>query len=165
MTSTTAEVDQGELPDLGRALGTAVVPLATDPADVGVARAAVGSFCADYLGRDQIEDALVAVSEMVTNAQEHGGSPLCLTIRGYPDGVAITVADGQGGAEAIARNAGIVPAEVKAEGMVTDIDAVSVSGRGLFLIDALATAWTARQAPGRGTEVVAVFITGSRQNA
>lgn len=165
MTSTTADADQGALPDLGRALDTAVVLLDTDPAAVGAARAAVSDFCADYLSSSQMNDAVLVVSEMVTNAQKHGGSPVRLTIRAHPCGVTIGVVDGRSGADAIARITSLVPPEVKAEGMIKDMGAVSVSGRGLFMIDVLATAWTVGEATDGGTEVIAVFSKGNGQKA
>jgi anti-anti-sigma regulatory factor/anti-sigma regulatory factor (Ser/Thr protein kinase) len=90
----------------------------------GVARAAVDEFCTAHgvVGGDAAQ--LVA-SELVTNAVVHAGTPIELTLRLVPPLLHIAVRDGGDG-------------YVKIPDIV---DESSISGRGLLLVDAMATAW------------------------
>src|SRR5262245_17407362 len=90
----------------------------------GAARAAVDEFCTEHgvVGGDAAQ--LVA-SELVTNAVVHAGTPIELTLRLVPGLLHIAVRDGGDG-------------QVKIPDIV---DESSISGRGLLLVDAMATAW------------------------
>jgi anti-anti-sigma factor len=90
----------------------------------GVARAAVDEFCTEHgvVGGDAAQ--LIA-SELVTNAVVHAGTPIELTLRLVSPLLHIAVRDGGDG-------------YVKIPDIV---DESSISGRGLLLVDAMATAW------------------------
>jgi anti-anti-sigma regulatory factor len=90
----------------------------------GVARSAVAEFCHGLGVRDHDAAQLVA-SELVTNAVIHARTSIDLTLRFLPPLLHIAVRDRAGG---IPRITGI-------------IDESSESGRGLVLVDALATRW------------------------
>lgn len=90
-----------------------------------VARAAVQEFCKEQgIGGDGDAAQLVA-SELVTNAVVHAGTTIDLTLRLIAPLLHIAVRDGGNGQ---ARIGGI-------------IDESSESGRGLLLVDALASGW------------------------
>jgi anti-sigma regulatory factor (Ser/Thr protein kinase) len=71
-----------------------------------------------------LENAQLTVSELVTNAVVHGGTALSLHVHRLADGVRIEVCDGGEG----------VPTRQR-------VAATAGSGRGLAIIDALATRW------------------------
>ena len=90
----------------------------------GLARSVVAEFCHELGVRDHDAAQLVA-SELVTNAVIHARTSIDLTLRFLPPLLHIAVRDRAGG---IPRITGI-------------IDESSESGRGLVLVDALATRW------------------------
>jgi anti-anti-sigma factor len=99
--------------------------IAPDRNAPSVARAAVHDFCAEQgVGGDDDAAQLVA-SELVTNAVVHAGTTIDLTLRLVSTDLHIAVRDG---ADGQARIGGF-------------IDESSESGRGLLLVDALATSW------------------------
>lgn len=104
------------------------VSLSRVPSASGVARAAVRDRFADALSRDAMADLELVVSELVSNAVEHG----CGTVRldvdldGY--GLHGFVADGGDGFDYVPSSAGVD----------------SPRGRGLSIVDALATRWGIR---------------------
>jgi hypothetical protein len=71
-------------------------------------------------------DALLVVSELVTNAIRHGGAPIELRLRHEPHQLVITVSDG----------AVTLPAP-------RDMDPTSAWGRGLHLVEAVTDRWGA----------------------
>ncbi len=91
----------------------------------GLARLAVQEFCEAQGVRGDTNAAQLIASELVTNAVVHAGTHVDLTLRLLPPLLHIAVRDGGDGQ---ARMAEIV-------------DESSESGRGLLLVDALATAW------------------------
>ena len=95
------------------------------PSASGVARAAVRHRFTDALSRDAIADLELVVSELVSNAVEHGCGTVRLdvTFDGY--GLHGFVADGGDGFDYVPSSA--------------DID--TAGGRGLSIVDALATRW------------------------
>ncbi|HEX6873041.1 MAG TPA: STAS domain-containing protein, partial [Micromonosporaceae bacterium] len=99
--------------------------IAADRDAPGHARAAVVEFCQQHgVGGDGDVAQLVA-SELVTNAVVHAGTPIDLTLRLLPPVLHIAVRDKAGGRPRI-----------------TDVvDESAQSGRGLLLVDALATQW------------------------
>ena len=75
---------------------------------------------------DVLDVALLLTSELVTNALRYGnGGGMCLTVRQTPDALRVEVQDANPAAPELSRNP----------------DAVSDQGRGLHLIDCLATRW------------------------
>lgn len=80
------------------------------------------------IDEDTVDNAELCVSELVTNAVIHSGTTSSVTVQADPEYVLVIVSD-KGGRGAVRR-----PEE---------LDPESVSGRGLTLIDALASAWSA----------------------
>jgi anti-anti-sigma regulatory factor len=90
----------------------------------GIARAAVQAFLEEQ-GVGDGDAAQLVASELVTNAVVHAGTLIDLTLRLTPPFLHIAVRDGGAG-------------QVRIRSIV---DESSESGRGLLLVDALATAW------------------------
>jgi anti-anti-sigma regulatory factor len=90
----------------------------------GLARSAVAEFC-QGLGVREHDAAQLVASELVTNAVVHARTTIDLTLRFVPPLLHIAVRDR---ADGVPRLSGI-------------IDESSESGRGLLLVDALATRW------------------------
>ena len=80
----------------------------------------------DHLAPDLIDDAKLLVSEIVTNAVQYGRSPITIALRIDPPGLGVTVTD-----------AGDTQPQVPTE----NPPAAASSGRGLLIVDRLATAW------------------------
>ncbi|MGZ4502172.1 MAG: ATP-binding SpoIIE family protein phosphatase [Nocardioidaceae bacterium] len=117
---------------------SATLPLPGDTSAPGLARRFIRSRLEDWdAPAETIETATLCVSELVTNAVIHSGTPA--EVRAELDDGYLTVYvrdHGSGGT-----------VEVSPES-----DATRISGRGLTLVDALATAWHAEQTPD-GTSV------------
>ena len=119
-----AELDQllDLLAEVGQASPDAVVlDLPEDPASAGRARRAVREALASWQQQGAVDDALIVVSEMVTNAVRHGAPPVLLQVVCEDDRVLLAVGDGSERLP-VARDAG-----EDAEG-----------GRGMALVDLLA---------------------------
>ena len=80
-----------------------------------------------------LDEALLLVTELVTNAVVHAGTLVDLEVETDETGVRIEVADGG-------------PGRVSVQGAPEE---TREGGRGLFLLDALATAWGTSSSPGR----------------
>jgi len=104
---------------------TARQRIAPDRNAPSVARAAVHEFCEDHFLGGSGDAAQLVASELVTNAVVHAGTPIDLTLRLVMPQLHIAVRDTGAGQ---ARIAGAV-------------DESSESGRGLLLVDALASSW------------------------
>jgi DNA-binding NarL/FixJ family response regulator len=121
----------------GRA-GTPVRATSLDAAlsSVGAARRFVAS-AVGALGSQDLEDAVVlATSEVVTNAVVHAASEVSLLVRMIVGGVRVEVSD-----------ASQLQLERTAPGLLAE------SGRGLAIVDALATRWGVDPLPGGGKTV------------
>lgn len=105
--------------------GPLVYALPADRAAPAIARRHLAKY-ASGLPAQLVDDALVLVSELVTNAVEHGRPEIVLTIRRSPPGIGVSVQDGGGG----------LPAPVQGVPGPSD-----PRGRGLRIVDALSSAW------------------------
>jgi anti-sigma regulatory factor (Ser/Thr protein kinase) len=109
--------------------------VAPDPAAIRDLRHAVRRVCSDTdPPADACETVVLLTSETVTNAIVHGGPPVHLTIRVSAAGIRVDVTDSTTAPPVI------VPAQPDATG-----------GRGIQLIDALATRWGVERRTGGKT--------------
>jgi anti-sigma regulatory factor (Ser/Thr protein kinase) len=104
------------------------------PTAARLARRQVRLALTGWVHGDLLDDIQLVVSELVTNAVEHGAAPIDLTIQrvtgvGSQPYLDVTVADG--GHDSAARP---VP-------RCTPADMLATSGRGLHIVAALATRW------------------------
>lgn len=88
------------------------------------ARHFVGTAIGDWSDDEQRFDVLLLVTELASNAVQHGRTPFDVTVELHPDGVTVAVTDGN--------------PRMPQPCMVPD-DALS--GKGLVLVDSLATTW------------------------
>ena len=102
-----------------------VFALPADSAAPATARRRLGEH-AEGLPQQLIDDALLLVSELVTNAVQHGQPDIVLTIRPNPPGIGVSVRDG--GAEEP-----VPPTD--------EPDPLDLHGRGLHIVDALSSSW------------------------
>ena len=103
----------------------AVLTLPPELPSVRAARRFVQDRCGDLgLSAVRCDDALLLTSELVTNAVLHGRSEVCVEVDGSRDSIRISVLDENSRHPAIVRE---------------DHDALD--GRGLALVDAVATRW------------------------
>jgi anti-sigma regulatory factor (Ser/Thr protein kinase) len=107
----------------------AALELPGDPTAAGVARRFVASVLREWdVDGDCIDIVELCVSELVTNAVIHSGTTSTVTVQADPEYLLVLVQD-RGGRGAVRR--------------AEELDPESVSGRGLSLVDALASAWSA----------------------
>jgi anti-sigma regulatory factor (Ser/Thr protein kinase) len=107
----------------------ATMELPGDPSAARQARQFVSGVLREWsVDEDTVDNAELCVSELVTNAVIHSGTTSSVTVQADPEYVLVLVQD-RGGRGAVRR-----PEE---------LDPESVSGRGLTLVDALASAWSA----------------------
>jgi anti-sigma regulatory factor (Ser/Thr protein kinase)/anti-anti-sigma regulatory factor len=114
-----AELEAVELPPRRR------ISIPADRNAPSVARAAVLDFCHEQVVTGSTEAAQLVASELVTNAVVHAGTPMQLTLRLVSGLLHIAVRDSGDG-------------QARIRGTV---DESAESGRGLVLVDALATSW------------------------
>jgi len=94
---------------------------------------------ARYLPQTLLDDALVLVSELVTNAVQHGRPKIMLRLRETPPGIGVYVSDGGPG---------------RPQYPTAEPDEYAVRGRGLRIVDALATDWGVEQLASEPGKVV-----------
>jgi anti-sigma regulatory factor (Ser/Thr protein kinase) len=127
----------------------ATMELPGDPSAARQARQFVSRVLREWsIDEDTVDNAELCVSELVTNAVIHSGTTSSVTVQADREYVLVIVQD-RGGRGAVRR-----PEE---------LDPESVSGRGLTLVDALASAWSAEHSTD-GTTVwfeLALAQTGS----
>jgi serine/threonine-protein kinase RsbW len=109
------------------------------PASARTARQAVCSALEGWPA-SVVDTAELLAGELVGNAVRHAGSPLTLRVRVGDDTVQLEVTDAE---RALPRRFDPAPDDL--------------SGRGLALVDALATDWGAEPGPGRGKTVWCVI--------
>ena len=102
--------------------------LAPEKSSAGAARRAVRAALVDRVEDDLVEDAVLLTSEIVTNAVVHARSSAVLTLAVTPGAVLVSVSD-------VCRYAPVVQ-EAAPEWE---------SGRGLGIVDSIATAWGVHQ--------------------
>lgn len=103
----------------------AAIALPADAQAAGIARRFVMDN-SDHLPPELIEDAQLLVSEIVGNAVQHGRPDITLRVRVQPPGIGIAVSDTGEQLPPLPRQ---LPPPSQS------------SGRGLLIVDALATAW------------------------
>jgi serine phosphatase RsbU (regulator of sigma subunit)/anti-sigma regulatory factor (Ser/Thr protein kinase) len=100
-----------------------------DPTAAGEARRFVAGVLREWgIDEDCVDTAELCVSELVTNAVIHSGTTSTVTVQADPEYLLVLVQD-RGGRGAVR--------------LPDELDPESVSGRGLSLVDALASAWSA----------------------
>lgn len=114
------------------------------------------------IDQGRIDDAVLVVIELLTNAIRHAGGPVCLTLDVYEKGVIVGVVDRGRDTTAIPTAPRSLLAELQDEVSATTGGAeLPESGRGLFLINAFANGWGVEPAH-EGKVVTAAFcLTGS----
>jgi anti-sigma regulatory factor (Ser/Thr protein kinase) len=90
---------------------------------------------------DRVDQAVLLASELVTNAVVHARSELRLLLEFHGDQLQLAVDD----------------ASPRLLRLVTSPDALAEGGRGLLLVEALATSWEV-QHPAEGGKVVACML-------
>lgn len=109
----------------GRAFVTTVTArFPAHPASIGAARRLVTSLCATAHLESLREVAVLLVSEVATNALIHGSGDLTITARAGEDAMRVEIFD-----------------HSSARPRVRDASAHDEGGRGLAMVDALATDW------------------------
>jgi len=109
-------------------LATATKGLPADTRSAGEARRFVDEVLAQWDCAQLLDDVQLLVSELVTNAVVHAGSEAQVAVRLLPDALRIEVVDRGGDAP--------LPSEVRPPSSPG-----AESGRGLFLVESLATTW------------------------
>jgi anti-sigma regulatory factor (Ser/Thr protein kinase) len=116
---------------------TATILLPADPSAAAIARQFVDDN-RDHIRPEMIDDAQLLVSEIVTNAVRHGRPDISLRISVDPPAIGVAVHDH--GEDLPAAPPAVPPPS-------------QLSGRGLLIVDALASAWgvtpSADPAPGK----------------
>jgi anti-sigma regulatory factor (Ser/Thr protein kinase) len=130
--------------------------LVAEPSNVPAARRFVDAALADW-GREALADDVgVCVSELTTNATLHSGATFFqLEVEQYDDGVRVAVADhGMGPVDVLARQPEL------SDAFLDDLtaDDAFATGRGMFLVAALAHEWGIDELPS-GKRVWAEFRT------
>lgn len=120
---------------------TASVTLTADVRSVSFARRTLRDVMSRADADDQSDAALVALSEIVTNALVHAGTEVVLRIRSTSEGTRVEIEDG----------GGYLPVRQHLPG-------TAVTGRGLQLVEALTDRWGSRR---RGSGKVVWFEIGT----
>lgn len=121
------------------------------------ARSTVRRLLHGQTDQDQIDDAVLVVTELLTNAIRHAGGPVALTLDRFEKGVTVAISDR--GRDIAALPADIVcPFVNSPKGTSREAGAgdLATSGRGLFLVDAFASGWGVEPAR-EGKVVTAAF--------
>ncbi|GII22150.1 SpoIIE family protein phosphatase [Planosporangium mesophilum] len=138
--------------------------LPADHSSPGAARSAVRAVVIDVGLTGILDEALLLTTELATNAVVHAGTPLDLEIVADPDSITVTVTDFRSGPITHNRK------QKAPNGSTRPIEQLEERGRGLLLVDQLATFWgtlhypdgkgiwfrlNRPSAPGAGTPAVA----------
>ncbi|NUQ95072.1 MAG: ATP-binding protein [Streptomyces sp.] len=106
------------------------------------ARETVRSLLKDRAESAQIDDTVLVVIELLTNAIQHAGGPVSLTLDLYEKGVTVGVVDRGRDTTAIPTTPVGFLADLQDESAASDEgEDMAEDGRGLFLVSAFATGW------------------------
>ncbi|WP_234373985.1 ATP-binding protein [Streptomyces scabiei] len=141
-TSTALPCGQGR--DGGSPATHAAIDLCGLDAPQSAARRIVREALAGRADDTYTDDVVLVADELVGNALEHAGAALDISLDVYDWGVAVQVRDG-------GEDTAAVPGNPPAA------DEDDEGGRGLFLVDVLASAWGV-QGDSMGKRVIAVFL-------
>ncbi|MEU6405304.1 ATP-binding protein [Streptomyces sp. NPDC046985] len=141
-TSTVLPSVQGR--DGGRETMRAAIDLHDIEAPQRAARHIVRKTLAGKTDSEYTDDVVLVADELVGNAVEHAGAALDISLDVYDWGVTVQVRDGGEDTTAV-------------PGMPPAADEDDEGGRGLFLVDVLASAW-AVQRDKKGKRVIAIFL-------
>jgi anti-sigma regulatory factor (Ser/Thr protein kinase) len=119
-----------------KALATSAVTLPAEVASVPRARAFVRAGLTGILDADVVAAAELCVSELVTNAVLHAGTPVQVHVTGVTDGIRISVQDGSP----------VMPLRVRHS-------RTAATGRGLALVTAVSHSWGVDLSTGGGKTV------------
>ncbi|WP_405428281.1 SpoIIE family protein phosphatase [Micromonospora sp. NBC_00617] len=120
------------------------VRLPADRRTPAAARAVVRSVLAEAHLDDLVNEALLLTTELTTNAVEHAGTELDIEVVADDVGLSVTVSD-------FAPSSGNDELTVGTRNDATEINEVSVRGRGLLLVDHFASRWGTTYLPtGKG---------------
>jgi anti-sigma regulatory factor (Ser/Thr protein kinase) len=111
----------------------ACLTLRADPSEVAAARRFVSDTLTTWRTTDDRETVVLLVSELVSNAVVHARTDITVTLRYDRDLVTVEVQDGSD----------LLPSR-------RDALPAATSGRGLYMVDALAHDWGVRRVPGDG---------------
>jgi anti-sigma regulatory factor (Ser/Thr protein kinase) len=128
--------------------------MVAQPASVPAARRVVDDALTAWGRLDLVDDVGLSVTELATNATLHSqGSFFDVELLAAPEAVRVAVVDGGGlPADSISSRVDLTPAR-------EDLELESMTGRGLFIVSALATRWGIDDLP-TGTRVWADFRSG-----
>lgn len=101
----------------------------------------------DGKAEDQLFDAMLVASELIANAIQHSSGAVLMKVWAYEFGAALGVVD---------RGADITAIPVRPSNSSVDEGTVAASGRGLFIVDSLTSAWSVEETE-NGKIVIAVL--------
>ncbi|MEV6246340.1 ATP-binding protein [Streptomyces sp. NPDC051742] len=90
----------------------------------------------DGKAEDQLFDAMLVASELIANAIQHSSGAVLIRVEVYEFGTALGVVD---------RGADIAAVPARPSNSSVDEGTVAASGRGLFIVDSLASAWSVEE--------------------
>ncbi|QEU83419.1 ATP-binding protein [Streptomyces viridosporus] len=96
---------------------------------------------------NQLFDAMLVASELIANAIQHSSGAVLIRVEVYELGAALGVVD---------RGVDITAVPAWPSNSSVDDRTVAVSGRGLFIVDSLASAWSVEEAE-NGKIVIAIL--------
>src|SRR5262245_14981825 len=121
--------------------------LPADERSPAAARALVRQVLAAGGRTDAMDSALLLVSELSTNGVVQAGTAVDIDVLADEHGVTVTVSDQQSGPLGATVGSRPIPGETPAHSPIDefseieDTDSLAEHGRGLLLVDQLATAW------------------------
>ncbi|MFF9436482.1 ATP-binding protein [Streptomyces sp. NPDC014735] len=160
MPSTTAELIRGR--KLGQLVDHHAFALKARSEPLAWARETVRWLLKDRSDQGRIDDTVLVVTELLTNAIRHAGGPVSFTLDLYEKGVTVGVVDCGTDTTAIPA----VPVSHLADlndGEADTIDRLDLpeGGQGLFLISAFANAWGVELVPAGKVVTAAFYLRGS----
>ncbi|MFI5744917.1 ATP-binding protein [Streptomyces sp. NPDC051644] len=90
----------------------------------------------DGKAEDHLFDAMLVAGELIANAIQHSSGAVLIRVEVYEFGAALGVVD---------RGADITAVPVRPSNSSVDEGTVAASGRGLFIVDSLASAWSVEE--------------------